>query len=51
MEDGEDLETALSRELREEFAGTADIGRLMYALDDDGTRQNIFLGRARCPAR
>jgi 8-oxo-dGTP pyrophosphatase MutT (NUDIX family) len=47
VEDGEDLEAALARELWEEFAGTADIGRLVYALDHDGTRRNIFLGRAR----
>jgi ADP-ribose pyrophosphatase YjhB (NUDIX family) len=47
VEDGENLETALARELWEEFAGTADIHSLLCVLDQDGARQNIFLGRAR----
>lgn len=46
VEDGEDLEAALARELREEIAGTAEIHSLIYVLDHDGDRQYIYLARA-----
>ena len=46
VEDGEDLEAALARELREEIAATADIHGLLYILDH-GARQYFYLARAR----
>jgi ADP-ribose pyrophosphatase YjhB (NUDIX family) len=47
VEDGEDLETALARELLEELAGTADIHGVVYVHGHGGDRQDIFLCRAR----
>ena len=44
---GEDLETALARELREEIAATADIHSLLHVLERGGERQYFYLGRAR----
>jgi ADP-ribose pyrophosphatase YjhB (NUDIX family) len=46
VEDGENLETALARELREELAATDDIHGLIHILDRDGDRQYIYLARA-----
>jgi ADP-ribose pyrophosphatase YjhB (NUDIX family) len=46
VEDGENLETALARELREELAATADIRSLIYILDHGGDRQFFYLTRA-----
>jgi ADP-ribose pyrophosphatase YjhB (NUDIX family) len=46
VEDGEDMETALARELREELAATCDIHGLVYILDDGGDRQYFYLARA-----
>lgn len=46
VEDGENLETALARELREELAATADIHGLIHILDAGGDRQYIYLARA-----
>jgi ADP-ribose pyrophosphatase YjhB (NUDIX family) len=46
VEDGEDLETALARELHEELAATADIRGLVYILDHGGDRQYFYLARA-----
>lgn len=47
VEDGENLETALARELREEIAATADVHSLPHTLDHDGDRQYFYLARAR----
>jgi ADP-ribose pyrophosphatase YjhB (NUDIX family) len=47
VEDGEDLETALGREVREELAATADIHSLVYVFDCGGDRQYFYLARAR----
>jgi ADP-ribose pyrophosphatase YjhB (NUDIX family) len=47
VEDGEDLEAALARELREELAATADVHSLLYILDHGGDRQYFYLARAR----
>lgn len=47
VEDGEDLEAALARELREEIAATAEIHSLIYILDHGGDRQYFYLARAR----
>jgi ADP-ribose pyrophosphatase YjhB (NUDIX family) len=47
VEDGENLETALARELREEIAATADIHSLVHILDQDGDRQYFYLARVR----
>lgn len=47
VEDGEHLETALARELREEIAATADVHSLVHILDQDGDRQYFYLARAR----
>ncbi|HVB43263.1 MAG TPA: NUDIX domain-containing protein [Streptosporangiaceae bacterium] len=47
VEDGENQETALARELREEIAATADIHSLMYTLDHGSDRQYFYLARAR----
>jgi ADP-ribose pyrophosphatase YjhB (NUDIX family) len=46
VEDGEDLETALARELHEEIAATADIHGLIHILDTGGDRQYFFLAQA-----
>jgi ADP-ribose pyrophosphatase YjhB (NUDIX family) len=46
VEDGENLETALARELREELAATADIHGLVYILGCDSDRQYFYLARA-----
>jgi ADP-ribose pyrophosphatase YjhB (NUDIX family) len=46
VEDGENLENALARELREELAATADIQGLVYVLDHGGYRQYFYLARA-----
>jgi ADP-ribose pyrophosphatase YjhB (NUDIX family) len=49
--DGESLEAALARELREEIAAAASIHSLLYVLrhgdGDGGGRQYFYLGRAR----
>jgi ADP-ribose pyrophosphatase YjhB (NUDIX family) len=47
VEDGENLETALARELREEIAANADIHSLLYILDQGGDRQYFYLARVR----
>ena len=39
VEAGEDLETALARELREEIAATADVHSLLYVLERGGECQ------------
>lgn len=44
---GEDLETALARELQEEIAATADIHSLLHILERGGERQYFYLARAR----
>jgi ADP-ribose pyrophosphatase YjhB (NUDIX family) len=46
VESGEDLETALARELREELAATAEVHSLLHILDDVGERQYFYLVRA-----
>jgi ADP-ribose pyrophosphatase YjhB (NUDIX family) len=46
VEDGENLENALARELHEELAATADIHGLIHILDADGDRQYVYLARA-----
>jgi len=45
VEAGEDLETALARELREEIAATADVHSLLYVLERGGERQYFYLAR------
>ena len=47
VEDGEDLEAALARELQEEIAGTAEIHSLVFILGHDGGCQYIYLTRVR----
>jgi ADP-ribose pyrophosphatase YjhB (NUDIX family) len=47
VEDDENLEAALARELREEIAATADVHSLLYILDQAGDRQYFYLARAR----
>jgi ADP-ribose pyrophosphatase YjhB (NUDIX family) len=47
VEPGEDLDTALARELREEIAATADIHSLLLILQQDTGRQYIYLARPR----
>jgi ADP-ribose pyrophosphatase YjhB (NUDIX family) len=47
VENGEDLETALARELHEEIAATADVHSLLYVLGQGGVRQYFYLARAR----
>jgi ADP-ribose pyrophosphatase YjhB (NUDIX family) len=47
VEPGEDLETALARELREEIAATADVHSLLHILEHDAERQYFYLARAR----
>jgi ADP-ribose pyrophosphatase YjhB (NUDIX family) len=47
VEPGEDLESALARELREELAATAEVTSLVRILDLEGERQYFFLARAR----
>lgn len=44
-ETGEDLNTALTRELREEIAATADIHSLLLILQQDTGRQYFYLAR------
>src|ERR1022692_3011607 len=46
VETGEDLETALARELREEIAATADVHSLLHILDHGAERQYFYLARA-----
>ena len=45
VEDGENLETALARELREEIAATADIHSLVHMLEHYGDHQYFYLAR------
>lgn len=45
VEPGEDLETALRRELREEIAATADVHSLLHILDRGDERQYVYLAR------
>jgi ADP-ribose pyrophosphatase YjhB (NUDIX family) len=45
VEAGEDLETALARELREEIAATADVHSLLYVLERGRERQYFYLAR------
>lgn len=45
VEDGEDLETALARELREEIAANADVHSLLHTLDQGADRQYFYLAR------
>ncbi len=45
VEDGENLEAALARELREEIAANADVHSLLYILDQGGDRQYFYLAR------
>lgn len=47
VEDGESLEAALARELREEIAATASIHSLLYVLRHGNGCQYFYLGRAR----
>jgi 8-oxo-dGTP pyrophosphatase MutT (NUDIX family) len=47
VENGEDLETALARELHEEIAATADVHSLLHILDQGGDRSR----RVPSPAR
>jgi 8-oxo-dGTP pyrophosphatase MutT (NUDIX family) len=47
VEDGEDQETALARELQEEIAATADLRSFLRILDQGGDRQYSYLPRAR----
>jgi len=46
VESGEDLETALARELREELAATAEVHSLLHILDHGAERQYFYLARA-----
>jgi ADP-ribose pyrophosphatase YjhB (NUDIX family) len=45
VETGDDLNTAVVRELREEFAATADIHRLLLILQQDAERPYFYLAR------
>jgi ADP-ribose pyrophosphatase YjhB (NUDIX family) len=45
VEAGEDLETTLARELREEIAATAEVHSLLYVLERSGERQYFYLAR------
>jgi ADP-ribose pyrophosphatase YjhB (NUDIX family) len=45
VEPGEDLDTALARELREEIAATAQIHSLLLTLQEDTERQYFYLAR------
>jgi ADP-ribose pyrophosphatase YjhB (NUDIX family) len=47
VEAGEDLQTALARELREELAATADVHSLLHVIERGGERQYFYLARAR----
>jgi len=47
VENGEGLEAALERELREEVAADAEIHSLIYILEHGGDRQYFYLARAR----
>jgi ADP-ribose pyrophosphatase YjhB (NUDIX family) len=51
IEPGEDLETALARELRKEIAATADVHSLVYVLGQGGDRQFVYLARAHAWSR
>jgi ADP-ribose pyrophosphatase YjhB (NUDIX family) len=46
VKSGEDLETALARELREELAATAEVHGLLHILDRGDDRQYFYLARA-----
>ena len=46
VEDGETLEAALARELKEEIAATASIHSLLHILDQGADRQYFYLARA-----
>ena len=46
VESGEDLETALARELSEELAATAEVHSLLHILDHGAERQYFYLARA-----
>ena len=45
IEPGEDPDTALARELREEIAATAEVHSLVLILQQDTARQYIYLAR------
>ncbi|HWF83190.1 MAG TPA: NUDIX domain-containing protein [Streptosporangiaceae bacterium] len=45
VEPGEDLDTALARELREEMAATADVHSLLLILQEHNERQYFYLAR------
>jgi ADP-ribose pyrophosphatase YjhB (NUDIX family) len=45
VEPGEDLDTALARELREEIAATAPVHSLLLVLQEDTGRQYFYLAR------
>ena len=45
VETGEDLETALARELHEEIAATADVHSLLLIFQEDAGRQYFYLAR------
>jgi ADP-ribose pyrophosphatase YjhB (NUDIX family) len=47
VEDGEELEAALVRELREEAAATAEIHSLLHILSHGAERQYFYLARAK----
>jgi ADP-ribose pyrophosphatase YjhB (NUDIX family) len=47
VENGEELEAALARELREEIAAQADVCSLLQVLERDNGCQYIYLARAR----
>jgi ADP-ribose pyrophosphatase YjhB (NUDIX family) len=47
VEADEGLETALTRELREELAATADVRSLLYVLERGDERQYFYLARVR----
>ena len=47
VEAGEDLETALARELREEIAATANVHSLLYVIERGPDRQYFYLARVR----
>jgi ADP-ribose pyrophosphatase YjhB (NUDIX family) len=47
VEDGEELEAALARELREEAAATAKIHSLLHILSHGAERQYFYLARAK----
>lgn len=47
VEAGEDLDTALARELREEMAATADVHSLLLILKQNNDCQYFYLARPR----